>query len=443
MCGTFCAGQYSNTTVCFFSSVSRTGDVTYAVNGEDKGLFFSGVDTSKDLWAMLDIYGNTVAVDFSHANAELELPNVQSHFDTSPVEHISQSVSSINFRENNSLPPSSQSPAIGPESVSGSQIQIQYHTGVQFNPLPFHSLQGRNVRVSSDHTTAVRLAEEYCNAFVFTSRSLVLGETIVIQVLGIDRSYIGGLGFGLTACDPGLLHPAILPDDSDLLLDRPEYWVVNKDVCRNPEVGDELSFHVTPEGEVRYARNNNAAVTLMHVDRTLPLWAFFDVYGNIQKVKILGSTMSQVQGHLQRPQSVNPYVNNPHSDASMNAAEGGCYSPNSHGFSVAMPSSQWHPRSNVNPTLRSNSVPEPAESKDSGQKPPYPSSVPATPTGVDSSQEDSGECKVCCERAVNCVLYTCGHMCLCYTCATVIQQQRGECPICRRQISDIIKVYRA
>jgi hypothetical protein len=26
----------------------------------------------------------------------------------------------------------------------------------------------------------------------------------------------------------------------------------------------------------------------MHVDRTLPLWAFFDVYGNVQKVKMLG-----------------------------------------------------------------------------------------------------------------------------------------------------------
>ena len=69
------------------------------------------------------------------------------------------------------------------------------------------------------------------------------------QVLGIDRSYIGGLGFGLTACNPSSVSETSLPDDSDLLLDRPEYWVVNKDVCRNPEEGDELSFLVTEEGE--------------------------------------------------------------------------------------------------------------------------------------------------------------------------------------------------
>lgn len=41
-------------------------------------------------------------------------------------------------------------------------------------------------------------------------------------------------------------------------------------------------------GEVRYSRNNHKIATLMHVDRTLPLWAFFDVYGNVQKIKLLG-----------------------------------------------------------------------------------------------------------------------------------------------------------
>jgi protein neuralized len=42
--------------------------VYYGVNGEEKGLFFSGVNTSSPLWAMLDIYGNTVSVEFSQPN---------------------------------------------------------------------------------------------------------------------------------------------------------------------------------------------------------------------------------------------------------------------------------------------------------------------------------------------------------------------------------------
>lgn len=49
--------------------------------------------------------------------------------------------------------------------------------------------------------------------------------------------------------------------------------------------------YVVLTGEVKYARNNQAPVTLMHVDRTLPLWAFFDVYGNIQKIKLLGKCL--------------------------------------------------------------------------------------------------------------------------------------------------------
>ena len=42
------------------------------------------------------------------------------------------------------------------------------------------------------------------------------------------------------------------------------------------------------QGEVRYGKNGHHIVTLMHVDKTLPLWAFFDVYGSTQKIKSLG-----------------------------------------------------------------------------------------------------------------------------------------------------------
>jgi len=41
-------------------------------------------------------------------------------------------------------------------------------------------------------------------------------------------------------------------------------------------------------GEVHYIRNGHQISTLMHVDTTLPLWALFDIYGAVQKVKLLG-----------------------------------------------------------------------------------------------------------------------------------------------------------
>ena len=73
----------------------------------------------------------------------------------------------------------------------------------------------------------------------------------MIQILSVDRTYVGGLAFGMTACDPSNVNSAELPDDSDLLLDRPEYWIVNKDVYSNPEIGDELCFHLNNEGMVQ------------------------------------------------------------------------------------------------------------------------------------------------------------------------------------------------
>jgi len=108
---------------------------------------------------------------------------------------------------------------------------------------------GRNVFVSHDGTVAVRRANEYCNAYVFAGNPCRLDDALCIGILAIDASFSGSLAFGLTCCDPATLRTNLLPDDSDLLLDRPEYWVVNKDVCAGPEVGDELIFHLTKKGK--------------------------------------------------------------------------------------------------------------------------------------------------------------------------------------------------
>lgn len=47
-----------------FYYTNSAGDVHFGINGEEKGVFFSGVDTRGSLWAMLDIYGNTTCVEF-------------------------------------------------------------------------------------------------------------------------------------------------------------------------------------------------------------------------------------------------------------------------------------------------------------------------------------------------------------------------------------------
>ena len=58
----------------------------------------------------------------------------------------------------------------------------------------------------------------------------------------------------------------------------------------------------------------------------------------------------------------------------------------------------------------------------------------------------AAECSVCLEQPIDCVLYTCGHMCMCYECAIGLHHasiEGGSCPICRQAIRDVIKIYRS
>lgn len=74
---------------------------------------------------------------------------------------------------------------------------------------------------------------------------------------------MGALTLGLTSCDPSTLDPQRdLPEDPDCLLDRPEYWVLSKDLAGwAPQPLDELSFTVTRRGEVVVSKNAGPQVS--------------------------------------------------------------------------------------------------------------------------------------------------------------------------------------
>ena len=68
------------------------------------------------------------------------------------------------------------------------------------------------------------------------------------------------------------------------------------------------------------------------------------------------------------------------------------------------------------------------------------------PLSLPLDRASSTECSVCLERPIDCVLYTCGHMCMCYECAAGVHHasiEGGSCPICRQTIKDVIKIYRS
>ena len=56
--------RYVDVNVLFTFHFTAGGDVMLNVDGHDKGVFLSGLDARTPLWVMVDIYGNTTAVQF-------------------------------------------------------------------------------------------------------------------------------------------------------------------------------------------------------------------------------------------------------------------------------------------------------------------------------------------------------------------------------------------
>ena len=149
-----------------------------------------------------------------------------------------------------------------------------------------------------------------------------------------------------------------------------------------------------------------STIIVMHVDVSLPLWPFLDLYG-VLRIRSLG-IMRLMSRYGSTSTSVKAIYTSSMSDDSVGATGSG----SGGGLRVALP----HRKQQV--------------------QLPSPSGIQAT--------GDSSECSVCYEREVDCVLYTCGHMCLCFTCAQdVLMRPDPLCPICRATIRDVIKTYRS
>lgn len=273
--------RFCSQNAVLFYYVTSAGDVHFGINGEEKGIFFTGVETRGPLWALLDVYGNSIAVEFVDFRHQLNNSRRSMYFDcdtnNDEVERMTERVQQVHIQHRDSeemnLPP------------------LKYQSSrLSFAPVPLHRTKGKNVKYNSSRGIAARTDTEFCQGYVFTARPIQLGERIVVQVLAIEPMFQGCLGLGLTACDPSTLQSSDLPDDSNFLLDRPEYWVVSRDFARNLNRGDEISFYVSPNGQVQISRNGAPPSVVIHVDQTLRLWAFFDIYGSTQRIRILSSS---------------------------------------------------------------------------------------------------------------------------------------------------------
>lgn len=276
----------------------------------------------------------------------------------------------------------------------------------------FHLLRGAHIKTLDDQTVARLEHTREERTLVFTSRPLRINETIFVKVNKSNGSRPGTLSYGVTSCDPGTLRPSDLPYNPESLVDRKEFWAVCR-VSVPLQSGDILGFVVNSDGELHLSHNGASAGMQVCVDSSQPLWMFFGLHGAIMQIRILGSTM--VTGH-RRPST-------PMSPAS---------TPN---FPLAID------LGGSDPMLMASGL---QGSSSSGTSPNSPVSLIESPVSLPITRNWGDECTICYENMVDTVIYSCGHMCLCYTCGLKLKKMDNACcPICRRAIKDIIKTYRS
>ncbi|KAJ1353315.1 hypothetical protein KIN20_009920 [Parelaphostrongylus tenuis] len=216
-------------------SITHTGDLYYGVNGVHKGVFLMGINVSLPIWIIVDIYGNSVAIEFVDP-ADFIVPRASATV-------VPRSTSTANNPSHE--PVSVDSPA----TVHQQQLHVTTTgTSSGFECLRFHQMTGRHVSLNAMRNIATRCDSEYSQGYVFSERPIRNNEKVVIEVVSVQQLYIGGLAFGVTCCDPSTLRPADLPDNSSDLVEMPQYWVSIKDIALQPPVNTVLSFWITDAG---------------------------------------------------------------------------------------------------------------------------------------------------------------------------------------------------
>ncbi|XP_077549769.1 protein neuralized-like isoform X2 [Haemaphysalis longicornis] len=198
--------------------VTEAGEVLYGSNGKDETELLTGIDTSGPLWALIDVYGRTLAIEI---------------FDEGAINSSSDEVKEMVQAYTNARKASASSKA-GDD---------------KWTHLAYHKILGPNTRLDpGDSQVAERCELGKRKAFAFLSRPLATNELLQVKVEGWEEALPGSLSFGMTTCDPSSLSGKTgeLPDNLDNLLDREEYWVFQK--ALNCALNDQLVFVTRDDG---------------------------------------------------------------------------------------------------------------------------------------------------------------------------------------------------
>ena len=274
------------------------------------------------------------------------------------------------------------------KQVKGKNVKISEPDGlIAYRESSIKILKDRCINSSNRVRETVSSKEPTRNAYSFLESPIQAGKSFCIQIVGIDQS-LGeskmSLGIGCTTCKPLQLSPQRdLPDDADDLLDRPEYWIVYKNLFNTLpgsnnhqiSVADELCFCVDKEnGNLSFYINNQLVTNcLFNVDSTQELYFFFDLCGKTNAIRVIPSCQSRSASSSVRLRTT---------------SRSRLTRPNS--ALIEYYKNQFLEMENISESSSKNS--DFAKKKDNLE-----------------------ECRICLDAPIECVFYTCGHMCVCWS----------------------------
>ncbi|KAI1288025.1 Protein neuralized [Halotydeus destructor] len=363
----------------------------------------------------------------------------------------------------------------------------------------FHPVHGDNVRLGPDGLEARRV-ESFCKGVVFGHRPVMVNERISLRITELSTSWSGALRFGFTSVDPTCHRKSGLPkyacpDLTNLF----GYWAkaLNE---RYAAVDAILSYWVNEEGDVKYSINGqDKGLFFTGVSTSGRLWPLLDIYGNTTGVEFINSRLdlnnsinrtfastnssnAEVQLLTQLASSTrnlssstlpratsNRNVSNSRSKANCPPTNlNGSYSHLAPAASnmannqsqeaqllpaliaaLAISGNSSRTQLPVNMVgliqqalnLSNSSSPPTNVKRCTDASPVYETLYSSSSHNQDREVNSSNECTVCYEQPINSVLYMCGHMCMCYSCAYKQWKGHGQCPICRATILDVVKTY--
>jgi protein neuralized len=139
------AERYAESNALIHYYFTPNGDVHFGVNGRDKGIFFSGVDTRQPLWCLIDLYGNCTAIELVDMRRSL---NNFARSDEgggaagAGVEEVTPIDTADVSSEQDNVANSLDALTLDGANINELEMPLRFNSSARFRDLKFHTVTG-------------------------------------------------------------------------------------------------------------------------------------------------------------------------------------------------------------------------------------------------------------------------------------------------------------